>query len=248
MAIKPQRWRGILLALAALVLVQAAGCTATRARRGEPERSGFLGDYSRLAASEDYPAALVYVDPTVDWSRYSAIHLDSVGLWATEGTAGLNEADRQKLTDILFTSIHGQLAEVFELADAPGPETLRLRIGLTQVHGANVPLRTVTTVIPQTRLLGGAVGLAGDTASLVGSATVEIEILDSVTHRRLAAAVDQRAGTKVLFAKRAYTTWGDVAAACEHWSQRIVWQLARHGVRRKAGVRMPEEPAEPRSF
>ena len=90
--------------------------------------------------------------------------------------------------------------------------------------------------------------LAGDTATMVGSATVEMEVLNSVTNERLAAAVDDRAGTKVLFAKRAYTTWGDVQAACSYWAGRISWQLARHGVQRKPGVGMPEEPKESRTI
>jgi hypothetical protein len=64
----------------------------------------------------------------------------------------------------------------------------------------------------------------------------------------LAAAVDDRAGTKVLFAKRAYQTWGDVDAACQYWSKRVAWQLARQGVQRRAGVAMPDEPSESRSF
>ena len=65
----------------------------------------------------------------------------------------------------------------------------------------------------------------------------------------LAAAVDARAGTKVIFAKRAYSTWGDVEAACQIWSKRVAWQLTRLGVKRKPGVAMPtEEPTESRSF
>jgi hypothetical protein len=102
--------------------------------------------------------------------------------------------------------------------------------------------------VPQLRVAGSLVGLAGDTAATVGSATVEMEILDPVTNQRLAAAVDDRAGTKVMFAKRAYQTWGDVAAACEYWSKRIAWQLARQGVQRKPGVAMPEEPSQSRSI
>ena len=101
---------------------------------------------------------------------------------------------------------------------------------------------------PWLRMAGALVGLGADTATTVGSATVEVEMLDPVTNQRLAAAVDDRAGTKVLFAKRAYSTWGDVGAACEYWSKRVAWQLARQGVQRKAGVGMPEEPTESRTI
>ena len=40
---------------------------------------------------------------------------------------------------------------------------------------------------------------------MVGSATVKMEVLNSGTNQWLAA--DDRAGTKVLFAKHAYTTF-----------------------------------------
>ena len=40
------------------------------------------------------------------------------------------------------------LAQHFTLASEPSPETLRLRVALTQAQGAKIGLRTVTTVIP----------------------------------------------------------------------------------------------------
>lgn len=242
-----KRTKAPVLAVLVVGLLVVAGCTATRGRRGEPEESGFLRDYSQLQKSPDYPAALVYVRPGVQWSRYNSVQLESVGLWGSETTT-LSAEDRQMLTDTLYRSLYDELSKYFTVTNQPGPDTLRLRVALTQAQGAKVGLRTITTVVPQMRVVGTVVGLGADTATTVGSATVEVEILDPVTNQRLAAAVDDRAGTKVLFAKRAYQTWGDVGAACEYWSKRIAWQLARHGVQRKAGVAMPEEPSESRSF
>jgi len=236
------RVNGSVVAAALLIAsVTVAGCAATRGRRGEPEESGFLRNYSQLQENPNYPAALVYVRPGVTWSRYNAVQLDSAGLWVGAGTK-ISDEDQQSLTDTLYTSLYRELAKYFTLATQPGPNTVRLRVALTQAKGAKVGLRTVTTVVPQMRLLGGVVGLVGDTATMVGSATVEMEALDSITNQRLAAAVDERAGTKALFAKRAYTTWGDVEAACDYWAKRLAWQLARHGMQRKPGVAMPEEP------
>jgi hypothetical protein len=91
-------------------------------------------------------------------------------------------------------------------------------------------------------------GLATDTAGTVGAASAEMEVVDSTTGERLAAAVDERAGTKALFAERAYTQWGDVQAAIDYWSKRMAWQLARQGVQRKPGVAMPAEPQPARSL
>lgn len=237
----------VAVAAVLMVSVMAAGCAATRGRRGEPEKSGFLRNYSQLKENPDYPAALIYVKPGVTWSRYNAVQLDSVGLWVGEGT-NLSPEDQQQLSDVLYAAVYRELGKYFTLATQAGPSTVRLRVALTQAKGAKPGLRTVTTVVPQLRLLGGAVGLAGDTATTVGSATVEMEVLDSARNERLAAAVDARAGTKVLFAKRAYTTWGDVETACNYWAKRLAWQLARHGVQRKPGAAMPEEPGQDRTI
>jgi len=237
------------VAVAAVLMISlmVAGCAATRGRRGEPEKSGFLRNYSQLQKNPDYPAALVYVKPGVTWSRYNAVQLDSVGLWVGAGT-DLSSEDQQRLTDTLYTAVYSELGKYFTLTREAGPSTVRLRVALTQAQGAKPGLRTVTTVVPQLRLLGSVVGLAGDPATTVGSATVEMEVLDSATNQRLAAAVDARAGTKVLFAKRSYTTWGDVETACQYWAKRLAWQLARHGVQRKPGAGMPEEPGQDRTI
>jgi hypothetical protein len=97
-----------------------------------------------------------------------------------------------------------------------------------------VAARVVTTAIPQMRLLSTAGGVATDPAATVGTATArtataEMEVADSVTGERLAATVDERAGTKALFAGRTYSQWGDVQAAINYWSKRIAWPLARQG-------------------
>jgi hypothetical protein len=240
--------RTLVVAVLVVAPLVMGGCTATRARRGAPEQSGFLGDYSQLQHLEGYPAALVYIRPGVQWSHYNAVQLDSVTLWTDASTSGLSPEDQQMLTDALYKSLYEDLSKYFTVVKQPGPNTVRLRVALTQAKAAKPVLRTVTTVVPQLRLLGSVVGLGANTALTVGSATVEMEALDSVTNERLAAAVDDRAGTKVLFAKRAYTTWGDVEAAFGYWSDRIAWQLARGGVQRLPGVGMPEEPKESRTI
>ncbi len=226
----------------------AGGCATLRGRRGAPEQSGFLGDYSKLQKSPEFDAALVYVAPEAQWPAYNQIQIDSVTLWASESTAKLKEEDKRMLTDTLYLALHEELGKVFAITESSGPNTLRLRAALTQAKGANVPLRTVTTAVPQLRAAGSLVGLAGDTATTVGTATIEAEVRDSITERRLAAVVDERAGTKALFSKASYTTWGDVEKAARWWAQRIAWQLARVGVQRKAGAAMPEKPEPSRAL
>ena len=218
-------------------VLPALGCGAVRGRRGAPEESGFLRDYSQLQHREGYEEQLVYVSPTADWSHYTAIEIDSVTLWANQETVKLDPKTQQMLTDVMFKALHDRLAKDFKLVREPGPDVLRIRAALTQAKGANVPLRTMTTIVPQALLIGTAVGLSADTAATVGTATGEVEAVDSVTGERLAAAVDERAGTKSLFTTRTFSTWGDVKAAADHWADRMAQFLIKEGVQRKPGAK-----------
>jgi hypothetical protein len=149
------------------------------------------------------------------------------------------------LTDTLYTALHEKLGEYFELTDHPGPNTIRIRVAITQGKGAKAVMRGLTSIHPGTLLLGAAVGLSLDTANSVGTATMEAELLDAATNERLAAVVDQRAGTKVFFLiapKRTFTKWGDVKAIDDYWAKRAVIVMHKKGVPFKAGA--PEPPKD----
>ena len=179
--------------------------------------------------------------PNADWSRYDSVVIDSVSLWITgKSDRKLSDQDRQMLTDTVYKALHDALSEYFVIVDYPQPDAVRLRAALTEVKGANVATRTLTTVVPQLRLASTIAGLGADVASTVGTATVEVEVLDSVTGVRLAAAVDSRAGNKALFSGRTFQKWGDFEAAAQHWAKRAAYRLATFGVRRKPGAPMPE--------
>jgi len=237
--------RGVMVLLALTVLI--GGCTATRARRDAPQ-TGFLGDYSSLQKNPDYPAALVYIKPNTRWAKYNAIQFESAGVYASDKTSSVSPEDQERLAGMLYNTMSQELGKYFPLANSPSPNTLKVRVALTQAQGAQVALRTVTTAVPQLRMASTATGLASDTAATVGTATAEMEAVDSVSGERMAAAVDARAGTKALFAGRSYEKWGDVQAAIDYWSKRAAWQLSRQGVQLKPGATPPAEPQEPRSF
>ena len=65
--------------------------------------------------------------------------------------------------------------------------------------------------------------MALDTAVLVGKSSLEVEISDSVTHKRLVAGLDRRVGAKTL--SHAFSKWGDVEAAYDHWATGIAHRL-----------------------
>jgi hypothetical protein len=221
---------------AALLVALAfmAGCgiiRPLRQRRGEAEHAGFLKDYSQLQPQEGYQAKEVYVNPQAAWSSYNAIFIDSVVLWVNDPSKAPSKEDQQMLTDMLYKALADKLGEKFALADRPGPGVIRLRAALTEAKGARVALNAITTVIPQLRVVSTLGGVAADTATLVGAASLEAEMVDSITNERLAAAVDAVAGTKGLL--RAFSKWADVQKACDTWAERARDFLVKQGVRPK---------------
>ena len=222
--------RSVLIVVLVLFTLTAIACAGTRGRRSAPETSGFLRDYSQLTEDDDTAAKLSYVNHQANWASYDAIWIESVSMWVNSDTEKVESEDRQMLIDFFYKALHEELSKDFRIADAPGPGVLQFRAALTEAKGANVPLKAITTIVPQLRLASTLVGTGADVAMTVGEATVEAEILNSMTKERLGAMVDQQAG------KKAYTqlkTWSDVKSACEHWAKTLRERLIDEGVRQK---------------
>ena len=77
-------------------------------------------------------------------------------------------------------------------------DTLWIQGAITEGEESDVVLDTVSSVIPQLKVLTGAKGLATGVAGFTGAATVEVKITDASTGTLLSAAVDRRGGTKSL--------------------------------------------------
>ena len=231
------RWRRVRQRMIAGTLLASltlsVGCAGLRQRREPVEPSGFLGDYSQLQENDQYKAYLIYINPTARWSQYNAIMIDSVSFWGS--SSDLSPEDRQKIAGFMYNALHDTLGKNFAIVGAPGVGVLRVRGAITEAKGAKVALNVVTSVVPQLKVLTTVGGMAADTANVVGEAGAEMEIVDSVTGVRLAAAVDRQTGTKALIRGGSkFSTWGDVEEACKYWAGRLDKFLVDNGVRQAA--------------
>lgn len=206
-----------------LTAVSSIGCATTR-QSNDVQKSGFLGDYSKLRAGEDGEAQLVYVNPGVRWSQYDKLLIDSVTVWRDGESDDVPAEDAQVLTDFLYAALHEELGRDYQIVETPGGGVLRLRAAVTEAKGSRVVMDTVTSVVPQLRLLTALGGMAAGTAILVGKAGVEAELTDSVSGELLAAAVDERQGTKAV--RGGIKKWSDARLAFEYWAERLRVRLA----------------------
>lgn len=212
---------GIAVAVVAAALL--TGCATTRQSRGVGEESGFLGDYSDLKPGGKDEAQLIYIRPDADWARYDAIEIDSVTLWLDSKTEDIPKEEQQQLTDYLYNALYEHLSKDYKIVDHPGPGVMRLRAAITEAKGSKVVMNTITSIVPQLRLLTTIVGMSAGTSVLVGKAGVEAELTDSMTGQRLMAGLDERQGTKAI--RGGIKKWSDVKLAFDFWAERLQKRL-----------------------
>ena len=212
--------------------LMAAGCSTTvesqpsaakALESGGPMPSavtGFLGpDASKLAPGPEGGAALVWINPNVQWASYTKIQLMPVEFWAAADSK-VSTADQAVLTEYFYNALQTNLAKSFTLVDQPGPGVMTIRVALMDATTAVPGLRTISVVVPQARVLNLAQSMATDSYAFVGSAEAEMKATDSVSGELLVEAVDQRAGGMGIKSAASFQ-WGDAQNAMDYWAQRI---------------------------
>ncbi len=207
-----------ILALAGLILALGACATTKQARN--VETSGFLADYSKLREGEGGEALLVYISPDFDASQYDKVILEPVTLWSV-GTQlkKVPYEDQQRLGTNLYEALKTEISKTHEIVQEPGPGTLRIRLALTEAGKSRAALNLITTVMPYSLALSQVKKLVTGTHSFAGSASGEVEVLDTQSGQVLMAGVDRRVGGKTL--RGAASTWDDVQRSFDEWAKKI---------------------------
>lgn len=183
-----------------------AGLTDTR-------YSGFLGDYSKLRTSPRHPGTLY--EQSAKLASYTAFIVEPMTVLPSRTARGVSITDAESTE--LAKALHEETVEAIRsghpVVTAPGPNVATLRAAITAL--------AVSRVDP----VSGQVQ--------IGGASVEIEIVDSVTRQRLAAAVETdvvRDTTQVISAD----PYADSRLVFRHWASRLyLWirdakELATH--------------------
>ena len=220
--------------LACIMLVGIVGCAATQQARSV-EKSGFLGDYSMLQegkrgvikeGSED-TALWLYKNPSADWRKYTKVYLDPVTVWIGKDSQ-LNKVspeDRKTMADMLWAKLDESLRKDYEMTTELGPDVMRVQVAITEGDKSWVVLDTVSSIIPQARLLSGAKSMATGVSAFTGSTSVEAKVTDGGTGDLLFAAVDRRGGTKSL--RGVTNSWGDLEHAYRYWAEKSRYRLCQ---------------------
>ena len=218
-----------------VLMLVVTGCATTQEAKSV-EKSGFLGDYSLLkegqrsafAQGAENQALFIYKNPAADWRKYRKIILDPVTVWMSGKDSQLKDVsveDRQRLAALLWSKMDESLRKDYEMTSQGGADVLRVQAAITEAGESNAVLDTVTSVIPQTRLLSGMKSLATGVSAFTGSASAELKVTDSATGTILVEAVDRRGGTKSLMGVT--NSWNDVEQAYRFWAEKMRYRLCQ---------------------
>jgi len=202
--------------------------------------SGFLGDYDQLQAAgkkvdflygytkrlgilREYDRAIV--DPILVY-----FHPESRGV-------GLDPEKLHELTSFFRERVIKELSaeRAIEVVETSGPGVMRIRIAITDIEvvkkSANIGTKAAGVV--------AGIGLLVPAVD-VGGATMECEVLDSVTGERLVAVVDRETGRRMMnFGSM--KSMGDAKSALREWAGDFRKNLQRiHEGKLPKGVADPE--------
>jgi hypothetical protein len=217
-----------------IFVLAVTGCAATQQARSV-EKSGFLQQYypmmhegkrSIVESAED-EALLVYVNRGADWRKYKKIRLDPVTVWMGKDgqLSKVAPEDRTLMANTFYTQLHESLSKDYEMTREFGPDVMWFQVAITEADASMPVLDTISSVIPQARVLSGMKSVATGISAFTGSASGELKATDSATGELLGAAVDRRGGTKSL--RGVTNSWNDVEESYRYWAEKIRYRLCQ---------------------
>jgi hypothetical protein len=124
------------------------------------------------------------------------------------------------MVNFAHTALAEALEKDFQIVDQAGPDTLVIHGAITEAKRCWPVLNLVSSVYPAALVISYGKQLITGTGTGVGSVRIEADFTDGVTGQRVAAVVDERAGTKALRSKfDGY--WGDLKLSFDWWATRL---------------------------
>ena len=197
--------------------VMIAGCASQKIEiKGA---SGFLKDYSAFSEGGEEQLGLIYEKSGLDLSTYKKVMIDHVViyLYPSSEAQAIEPEQMTELSRYFHKSLIKVLESRYTITDQPGPDVLRIRTAITDVEPGHPFAGSVSSILPIGIAISSATKAVSDTNIGVGRAAMEIELVNSTTDERLAAAVDRREGGKQFGSGK----WDDIEKAFDHWTEKL---------------------------
>ena len=189
-----------------------------------PQCSGFLSECKSFAPDPDRPGAFRYWAQGFDAKTYTKIIFDPVEIWLHPDSEykGVKPEKLKALADGLREVLMKAAAGIFEVVDAPGPRTMRVRAAITNVISKK-PKRKWYNYTPVGAVSVGVKKAAGRDYAL-DEAVFEVELLNSKTDARLGALIDTQVAAKK---GNKPGKWKDVEKSFEFYGNRFQQRMAK---------------------
>ena len=168
------------------------GCAAT-----QPVDYRGLASASQMAPNprdKDGHMPYRYSAADADWTSFTSVVLDPIAIYdgPDQQFGDMSARDRKALADYMQAQLGEALKGNYALANAPGPNTLRIHATLTGAEASTPVLSTVSKIAPVGLVVNGVQSLRDKQAALTGSVSYAVEIYDSTSGRLLRAYVSKQ--------------------------------------------------------
>lgn len=203
----------IKISIAGLAGLFLVSCTATNSRD-----QNFLTSYKGLKQESKFSDATISRGDVTKLKNYDKVFIEEVKVYQPLKMAEkkVTQAELDRLESLFRSSLRDQIQKTrFSLVSRKGKKTLSLRVAITDLYPGD-PKFFITGYVPYLGALGTVTGAVRGRNPGAGSATVETEIIDSVTREVFFAGIDREAGSKLQL-KAGLSRWGHVDAAIQAW-------------------------------
>jgi hypothetical protein len=224
--------RSVLNALIGISLIIGLmiGCSGQK----KMSQSGFLSDYYQLHRGSDVsdytnPVDWGYRDESVNFNAYKKVILEHVVFFFKQDAAyrGIQTAKLSELADIFHKTLIKELSGTVQFTDAPGPGVMRMRIAITQLAPIRPKPKSYIAIIPRGNSVSPVSSMKTASSINADYSALEIEIVDSQTQRRLAAAVQLKPGYKYAGSAAGERDKGFMVYLAKNLKQRLMrlWEV-----------------------
>jgi hypothetical protein len=179
-----------------LFFAAAAILTLTACAGVQPVPYAGISSSPQLRQNRDDDASKVpykYAAPVV-WSRYAQVLLDPVVVYqGSDNQFGdMKDEDQTELAHYMGKAFSEKLATRFQLAQEPGPNTLRVKLTLTGAEKTTLLVGQLMHFDLAGNLYNGVQSVRGGQGAFSGSVSYAVEIYDSSNGHLLKAYVSKQ--------------------------------------------------------
>lgn len=167
--------------------------------------------------------ALVKTADSSRLERYERVIIDDIRVMLPRNTdPKVRKASRQEaeaLAEKFEDILEAEFSKHYEITRSRSYKTMRIRAALTDLEASN-PALFATNYMPYAGIAATGIQLLeGDSGALgAGSASIEIEIVDSRSGRQLFAMIDELEGSK--FQPGSLSKYGQAEMAMQAWARK----------------------------